>query len=293
MGGNEASSLVEENFKNVVLDRMSDSARASLRSQGGSGAGLPFTTCPTCLVTRLEPHVFRILLLRRLRLPLPFTVRSCRCGLPLDSCGHHRAACAQAGVLGRRGWALESVAARICREAGGRVTTNVLLRDLDVEMPNVADGRRLEVVADGLPLFGGAQLAIDTTLVCALRRDGNPTHNAAIEDGAALRRARQRKVRTYPELVGRHARAKLVVLAVEVGGRWSEEVCSFLSRGENQLLRKRVEQAWRLRWGSLLACTAARAVATSLLELPGARGSDGSTPPSHEVELDFRYARLA
>ena len=27
------------------------------------------------------------------------------------------------------------------------------------------DGRRLEVVADGLPLFGGVQLAIDTTLV--------------------------------------------------------------------------------------------------------------------------------
>ena len=166
---------------------MSDSARASLRSQGGSGAGLPFTTCPTCLVTRLEPRVFRILLLRRLRLLLPFTVRSCRCGLPLNSCGHHRAACAQAGVLGRRGWALESVAARICREAGGRVTTNVLLRDFVVEMPNVADGPQLEVVADGLPLFGGVQLAIDTTLVCALRRDGNPTHNAAIEDGAALR----------------------------------------------------------------------------------------------------------
>ena len=60
---------------------------------------MSFTTCPTCLVTRFEPHLFRILLLRRLRLPLPFTVRSCRCGLPLDSCGHHRAACAQAGCL--------------------------------------------------------------------------------------------------------------------------------------------------------------------------------------------------
>ena len=58
-----------------------------------------------------------------------------------------RAACAQAGVLGRRGWALGSVVARISREVGGRVTTNVMLRDLDV-----ADGRKLEVVADGLPL---------------------------------------------------------------------------------------------------------------------------------------------
>ena len=155
----EASSRIEENFKVALLDRLPDSAKASLRSQGGPGAGLSFTTCSTCLVTRFEPHLFRILLLR-LRLPLPFTVRSCRCDLPLDSCGHHRAACAQAGVLGKRGWALESVAVRICREAGGRVTTNVMLRDLDMVLPNAADGRLLEVVADGLPLFGGAQLAV-------------------------------------------------------------------------------------------------------------------------------------
>ena len=71
---------VEEDFKAALLDRLPDSAKASLRAQGGPGAGLSFTTCPTCLVTRLEPHLFRILLLRRLRVPLPFTVRSCRCG---------------------------------------------------------------------------------------------------------------------------------------------------------------------------------------------------------------------
>ena len=37
---------------------------------------------------------------------------------------------------------------------------------------SVADRKRVEVVVDGLPLFGGAQLAVDTTLVCALHRDG-------------------------------------------------------------------------------------------------------------------------
>ena len=42
----------------------------------------------------------------------------------------------------------------------------MFVRDLDLDVPNAArDGRRLEVVADGLPLFGGVQLAIDTTLV--------------------------------------------------------------------------------------------------------------------------------
>ena len=80
----------------------------------------------------MDPQLCRMLLLRRLHLPLPLTARHCRCGLPLDSRGHHRAACARVGVLGRRGYPLESVVAQICREAGGRVTTNVLVRDLDI-----------------------------------------------------------------------------------------------------------------------------------------------------------------
>ena len=38
-------------------------------------------------------------------------------------------------------------------------------REFDLAVPHAHDTRRLEVVADGLPLFGGTQLAIDTTLV--------------------------------------------------------------------------------------------------------------------------------
>ena len=44
------------------------------------------------------------------------------------------------------------------------MTTNVLVRDLDLEIADRADERRLEVAVDGLPLFGGAQLAIDATI---------------------------------------------------------------------------------------------------------------------------------
>ena len=151
---------------------MGDDRKALVRSQGGSGAGLALSTCLVNRLTTFAPQVFRVILLRRLHLPLPLTVRNCRCGQPLDICGHHRATCACAGVLGGRGWALENVVARICREAGGRVTTNVLVRNLDLVGPDVEDNKRLEVVADGLPLFGGAQLAIDTTVVNALRADG-------------------------------------------------------------------------------------------------------------------------
>ena len=46
-----------------------------------------------------------------------------------------------------------------CREAGARVSTNVFLRDLDLPIAR-HDARRLEVVADGLPLFGGAQFVV-------------------------------------------------------------------------------------------------------------------------------------
>ena len=60
-----------------------------------------------------------------------------------------------------------------------------------------------------------------------------------------------------------------------------------MARCEIWLLRRRAERAWRLRWGSLLSCTVARAVAHSLLELPGASGADGDTPPLHEVERTF------
>ena len=148
---------------------------------------------------------------------------------------------------------------------------------LDLGHPDVADGRRLEVVVDGLRLSSEVlSWRWTPTLVCALHRDGTPVGRAAETDGVALKAARRRKERRYPELLGRRARAKLVVLAVEVGGRWSEETRTFLSllarakaRSENHLLRNRVQQAWRLRWGSLLSCTTA-------LELPGARGADGN-----------------
>ena len=120
------------------------------------------------------------------------------------------------------------LAAQICREAGARVTTNVHVRDMDLAVFNNLDGRRLEVVADGLTLWHGAQLAIDTTLVSPLHRDGSARARATDHNGAVLVEARRRK-ETYPELSGEGGRARLVVLAAEVGGRWNEETATFLS----------------------------------------------------------------
>ena len=46
------------------------------------------------------------------------------------------------------------------------MATNVLLRDMNVDVP-LTDGRRIEVLANGLPIWQGAQAAVDTTLVSA------------------------------------------------------------------------------------------------------------------------------
>ena len=283
----EAVSRVERHFRErQLMPPLADHERALLRSQSGPFAGVAFCEAPASYLTRIDSHLFRVLLLRRLCLQLPLSVRTCRCGRLLDPFGHHRASCSRSGMLGRRGFAVESAGARICRETGARVTTNMMVRPV----PNAHDGRRLDIVADGLPWFGSAQLAVDTTLVSPLHCEGSPHRGAANVDGAVLEVARQQKERTHPELVGPNALCRLVVLAGETGGRWSEETRTFVgllakakAREAPSVLRKRVEQSWWFRWGSLLACVAARAFAASLLDLRVSGGADGSVPTCHEV----------
>ena len=54
----------------------------------------------------------------------------------------------------------QSAAARVCRE--------------DLGTPDARDARRLKVVVDGLPLFGGTQLAVDTNWCPPFRATVNP-----------------------------------------------------------------------------------------------------------------------
>ena len=122
----------------------------------------------------------------------------------------------------------------------------------------------LEVVADGLSLWQGAQLAIDTTMVSPLRRDGSARPGAANANGVALAEARRRKEHAHLELSGEGGRARLVVLGVEVGGRWSSETSQFLAalaaaraRDVPEILQERAKAACLRRWSAILACSAA------------------------------------
>ena len=122
--------------------------------------------------------------------------------------------------LKKRATPTERTLARIFREAGARVRYNVFLRDRNVGVP-AADGRRIEVLAQDLPLFGGVQLAADITLRSVLTCNGEPHLHAADVDGAMLVAARRDKEATYPELAA-SGRCKLVVVGIETGG-WNEE----------------------------------------------------------------------
>ena len=134
--------------------------------------------------------------------------------------------------------------------------TNVLVRDLDLVAPNPLDSRRLEVVVDGLPLFGGCQLAVDTTLVCALHCDGSPHGAVADADGVVLQAARRWKERTYPELVGPRSRARLVVLAwkwVAVGLLRAGRLCCSWPEPERGTRQRSCRSAWSRR-GACVGC---------------------------------------
>ena len=104
----------------------------------------------------------------------------------------------------------------------------------------------------------------------------------------ALAAARRNKARTHPELLGGDGRARLVVLAAEVGGRWSEEARKFLgalttakARSAPVLLQP---AAWLHRWH-------AQQLVVLLSPCLGntADWVDGDVPSMMDVLCDFRH----
>ena len=78
---------------------------------------------------------------------------------------------------------MERVIARVCREAGATVRFNTMVRDMNVEV-KAGDERRIEVLAQGLPLHGVAQLAVDASLrQFALSVEGILVHVPIVRTG--------------------------------------------------------------------------------------------------------------
>ena len=99
----KAATATHTAFRAEVRDRLDPGSQALLESQTGPHASRAFTTIPYHNDNNYPSHLFRLLLLRRLRLPLPLSARFCRCRRTLDPLGDHRAACAQSGLLRARG----------------------------------------------------------------------------------------------------------------------------------------------------------------------------------------------
>ena len=168
-----ASSISDSHFRKCsLLSGRAAAHRAHLRSHSGWNAGTAIAFAPTAPEYTIQPHLFRVLLLERLQLPLTITEVACEgCQAPLDAHGRRRAACPRSGRLKKRATPIERVLARICREAGARVTFNAFLRDMNVGVP-ARDGRRIEVLAQDLPCYAVTQLAIDITLRAPLTSAG-------------------------------------------------------------------------------------------------------------------------
>ena len=91
----------------------------------------------------------------------------------------------------------------------------------------------------------------------------------------------------------------IVVIAGEVGGRWSQETKDFLwclacekSKSSPRLLQGSARVGWYRRWCCLLACSTAKAVACSLAGHRGSLGSGDQVPSAHEVLTEARYLGL-
>ena len=72
----EAAARLEWHFRDQFMTRLTEPERALLRSQSGTVAGMIVAVSPSHPLVRLESQLFRVLLLRRLRLPLPPSSRT-------------------------------------------------------------------------------------------------------------------------------------------------------------------------------------------------------------------------
>lgn len=128
------AAMSAESYLHVPSDKLSPcqtpelkTNEAVIESQTGPLASRAFTTISSGPNLTYLSHTLLICS----GFPLPLSVRYCRCRRTLNSFGDHCAACATSGISRSRAGPLERAAASVvCREAGARVATHVLVSDL-------------------------------------------------------------------------------------------------------------------------------------------------------------------
>ena len=104
-----------------------------------------------------------------------------------------------------------------------------------------------------------------------VRFNGQAYPRAATTNGVRLEAARRRKETKYPELL-QQRRCRLVVTAMEVGGRWSEEAWTFLTllaaakaRTAPKGQQRSTQYCLLRRWSQMVSVAAQSAFAGTLL----------------------------
>ena len=143
-------------FEASLQPRLDPANQALLATQQGPHASRSFTTIPCNIDAQYPTHLFRTPVLGRLHLPIPPHSSS----LPVPSHFWYlwrpsRNVRAIRDSPNPQYTSLERAAARMCREAGARVTTNTLLTDLNLDHIHRQHDRRIEVIANRLPIWGG------------------------------------------------------------------------------------------------------------------------------------------
>ena len=93
-------------------------------------------------------------------------------------------------------FAAEDAIAQICREGGARVSSNVMLRDLDITPSHRSDTRRSEIFPGGFDVVRRVASWPLTPLLSRQCADGAHRRKADTTGGQALRH----KVRTHPRV---------------------------------------------------------------------------------------------
>ena len=153
----------------------------------------------------------------------------------------------------------------------------------------------------------GSALVRRHASVAALQADGTPHPKTRTVPGASIERAEKRKPKKYREAARSRGRVKLLTLACEVGGRWSDQCLEFVrllakhkAKEAPPLMRRSAEYGWTARWWSLLSCAAQRSFASSITDVHASliQPTVGS-PPSLEdgveawrLEVGPQFSRL-
>jgi len=247
-----------------IRPNLDSASQALLLSQSGAHSARFLQAIPTSQQFKLSGPVLQCLLRRRLRLPLPDGLAHCPAKshgkitgrLALDEFGDHLAACMHTGRVQRRANVLEKAWAQVFRDAGGLIVLNEKLGNMRIGV-HPEDKRRVEFAVYNLPFYG-VPLLCDATQVSPISRNGIPHPKTCTTPGVSLDKAGNSKNKKYREAAERRGDVKLVTLACEVGGRWSEACVDWVRRlaqykadQQPMHLRRATQYAWSARWWSL------------------------------------------